>query len=536
MRSLILVVFLALGISAQAQVNHIGRFETAHTNNNKNYLLISNEEYGATLFMLKFKETDRKYPIDVQFFDSELNPVWQETMNVPNTYFQRGYFPKGAHTYLLFQNRAKEHLLRFYKVDPIKKEIKEWETNKFIDFNITQFKVLQNTAVVAGYYRERPAVFTYDMESDEIRPIGDVFQNNSELLEIKVNRDSLTFNVLTTQLNNRKERTAVVNTFDYKGNVVRGYGLKMPEGHQVLNAVSSSIKDREQVVAGVYSNKANMAPTGIFINHVNSTAQQSIQFMNFGEFDTFLDHWGDNSEKLKAQARKASRSDKSWKLNVDGLLRPFIETDGKLVFSGEFFQTFGPNALNFQRLNFWQREMTGLTDQQVLEQLLWQGPFDSFIQPSIFMDPRDLARLNFPKEINYSHSFALGIDYKGNVLWEGSTEIDEVIDTKGEPTHHLGDFLITDNKAYYGYYQDEFFKTKVISDGSAGVDVSYPIDLLNEDEEIVWERDYTTGLIRWHKDKFLAYGIQHVKDDKKRIVYFINAVSVEPGLISAGKN
>ena len=532
MRYLLLIVFIVLGTGALAQINHVGRFETPHTGNNRNYLLISNEEHGATLVMPKFRQVNREYPIDIQFFDTDLNPAWQETINVPTTFFQRGYFPRGPETYLLYQNRANGHRIRVYKIDPVRERITEWETNKLIDFHITHFKVVQNTVVLGGHYRDRPTVFTYNTETDEVRPLAAIFQNNSELLEVKVNQDSLTFNVLATQLNARKERTVIVNTFDYEGNAVRGYGLKMPPGHQVVNAISSSIKDREQIVAGVYSQKSNLVPAGIFINHINASAQQNIQFINFGEFETFLNHEGDKASKLKKRARKAAKDNKNWKYYVDGLIRAFIETEDKLVFSGEFFRAYGPSALGFQRFNFWQRQLNGFTDQSILDQFLWLGPFDSFIQPSILADPRDLAVLNLPQEVSYTHSFALGMDYQGNIQWEGSTEIDEVIDTKGEPPTHIGDFVLKDNKAYYAFYQDEIFKTKVISEGNAGDKNSNDIELLKEDEKIVWERDYTTGLIRWYGDKFLAYGIQHVKDDKKRIVYFVNAISVGSDLKS----
>jgi hypothetical protein len=56
------------------------------------------------------------------------------------------------------------------------------------------------------------------------------------------------------------------------------------------------------------------------------------------------------------------------------------------------------------------------------------------------------------------------------------------------------------------------------------------LELLNEEEELKFEKDQFRGITRWFGKRYLVFGIQHVKSPDRsegtRKVFFINSVAV----------
>ena len=511
MRHILATCLLLISLSLAAQVAHEGRFELEYETEIKDFVIIPNHEYGALIVTPRFRNSSQDYPVQLDFVDADLKGVWREEISVEKRFNLMGYYAWGQISYLLFQNRTNDTYTKIVKVDPLNNEVVQMEPKQIVDLDITEFEVIQNTAILGGYYEERPAVFAYDMESNKVRTLSNVYQRNSELVEIKVNADSVTFNVIASVQTENKDRTLMVNTYDYGGNLVRDYVLDIPQNYQLISGVSSSIWDKEQIVAGMYTVNSGTYPTGFFINHVDRTGIQNMKFYSFGQFDNFLNHAGKRKDKYKQKSLNALKSEKAWRYKTAGVFKELIELDGKILFTGEFYRPWSSSNLNYYRA---QDQMNRYN------QFNYAGGLGN---PAIRPNSQSMTRAGVQNEINFTHSFAFELDYQGNIQWDGSMNIEETIE---DGLASLGDFVHHDGNAYYAYYHDELLVAAHLNAENDSSQHVGAITLLNEEDELRYERDDFRGLIRWHENKFLIHGIHHIRDEDLRKVFFVNAISM----------
>lgn len=528
MRNLLLLfgAFYLTLTSVQGQVGHIGRYESSHEWNNNNYLVVPNQKKGVMLVKPMSSDGSKNLTVQFSHLNNELKEDWVGLFEISKRLYLKGFHYVDGVTYLLFQNRTNNQYIKIVTIDVSKKEVGDFETKQIVDLELREFEVIKGNAIIGGYIDDRPAVFSYDLKTGKVRTLSNVYQNNSELLEVRINSDSVTFNVLATELDDKKDRTILVNTYDYAGNVIRGYTLETDNNHQLLSAVSSSINNKSQVIAGLFSVKTGTYPSGIFINHVDRTGKQTMKYMNFGEFDSFLDHNGKKrGAKLKDRALSAKKAKREWRYKTDALFREVIEEDGKLIITGEFFKPWTVTTSNYQR----QRDQL--------------NPFYSYNDPfyntnqGFNRSARDLRNVGVPTDFNFTHAFALAIDEKGEVLWDGSFDIKETID--GSLTT-FGEFQWHNGETYYGYYHDKELVLKQLNNLEEKEGNISELTLLSPEDELRHERDNFRGMMKWYDNRYIIHGIQHVRSNEKpsrlRKVFFINGITVGPELTMAKKD
>lgn len=505
---LTLLLGMLLCAFAQAQVEHGPRYEQTHDWLNNSYLVISNEKEGVMLVQADFDASSKEYPMSLKYLNSDLELVWQDTILVRQRFFLKGYFYSEKKTYLMLQNNNRDKI-RVLRVDALNDKIDEFESKEIAELTITEFEVLKNTAIIGGYFEDRPVVFAYDLEQDKVRTLQNVYQNQSELVEVKINKDSVTFNVLATVRDDNKQRTIMVNTYDFGGNAIRDYKLVTKPEYELINGVSSSINDIEQVIVGIYGYKTDYTVSGIYVNHVSRTGEQTMNYYNFGELPKFLDYMGEKRAK-KQRNRTASlkSAGKENRFKAEVLPRELIEIDDKLVFTGEFFKLYtqNVNANQFSRYNrFNNRRVNDLYDAY--------GQFSSLGSQ--------------PRENDFTHAYMLVMDKNGAIQWDDQMEID--VEISGN-MQELGRFQWMGDKGAYMYYRDMELMVKLLDGSDENEMLTTELPLLDEGDEVRQERDASLGSIRWYDNHFLIYGIHHIKpadrSQSTRKVFFMNKVSI----------
>lgn len=485
-----------------AQVTYGPRYEQEHDWTNDDYLVVSNEQEGVLIARADSDSGTKKYPISLKLLNARLEKVWEDTVRVPHRYFLKSYFYGEKKTYLMLQNDNSDKVM-VLRIDALNHKIDEFESKEIARLDITEFEVLKNTAVIGGYFDNRPVVFAYDLEQNQVRTLRNVYQNNSKLAEVKVNKDSVTFNVLASVRDARRERTIMVNTYDYAGNAIRDYQLIKKPGYQLLNGFSSSINNIEQVVVGIYAYKTSHAASGIYINHIDRRGRQTMNYYNFAELPHFLDYMGERqAKKQRKRALAMKKSGKEQRYKSELMPRELIENGDKLVFTGEFYRVYTPITTNNQlnQWDWWNRRR-----------------FDNLYGPN----NREREKNN-----DFTHAYMLVMNQDGSILWDDSMEID--IKTSGIPDKP-GRFQWMGEKGAYAYYHDEELFLKLM-DGSGENEMSTSeLALKNEGDKIRVEKEAGPGTVRWYGNHFLVYGIHHIRPKERskplRKVFFINKVS-----------
>ena len=128
----------------------------------------------------------------------------------------------------------------------------------------------------------------------------------------------------------------------------------------------------------------------------------------------------------------------------------------------------------------------------------------------------------------YTHAVVIGFDKKGNLLWDNSFEINDVILMELE---QLVQVSVTNDKIALLYVFDNNISSKTIKEDQVLEEKELtPIALKYEDDIIKSFDTKIYGLESWYENVFYTYGTQKVKNlrtngvDIKREVFFINKV------------
>lgn len=497
---------------AVAQVEFSGRYEQEYDWLKDNYLVMSNDEDGVLLIQADYDASGKEYPLFLTQLNANLEKVWSDSLEIPTRFFVKGYFYAEKRSYLMLQN-THEHSIKVLRVDAEKKELKEFDSKEIAELSITEFEVVKNTAIIGGYFEERPVVFAYDLIHNKVRTLQNVYQNDSQLLEVKINKDSLSFNVLASIRDNNRERAIVVNTYDYEGNPLRDYTIQTKPDYELINGVSSSINDISQVVVGMYGYKSNYAVSGLYVNYVDRTGVQTMNFYNFGELPRFLDYLGEKrANKQKAKAKNLKLEGKELRYKASAMMRELIEQDGKLIFTGEFFKTYNQDN-NVGRLNQLGRPNN-------------LNNFNDFNNLYNNFDQWQSSARGLAIEMDITHAYTLVLNEQGELQWDDYMEIDENITGS---MNEFGSFQWLGDKAAYIYYFDKELYMKVLDEQGESEMLTTSLPLKEEGDELRVEKAETLGTMRWYDNHYLVYGIQHVRPADRslplRKVFFINKVS-----------
>jgi len=513
------VFFLAFLLSLQALIGqdyHVGRFETTYQWGSDDFVVIPNDNNGVLLIRMERLTPGKQYPVHFTFLDNALKPTWRDSTTIENTFYLNGYDFDGGKNFLLFKDKSNNRDLKIITIDPQNDQIAEFDPSRLTDIEVTYFDVIKNSAVIAGYIEKRPAAFVYDIVNQNLKTLNNVYQNNSNLLGVKINNDSLTFSVLVTIPDEKKDRTVQVNTYDYAGNPVRDYQIITKENHQLTTAVSSSIMNIEQVVTGLYSYKQGTSPSGMYINHIDRKGRQTMRYLPFGAFTSFFEHEGERrARKLKEKSLSGHRKDKPFRYRTEAMFHAMVEEDESLIVMAEFFKplTISRNAM-------------------AMDQFGGRANRLSSFYGNTFV-PENLLNAE-PTEFEFSHAFVYALDKSGNLMWDHNYEIDETIEGI---LSSYGAFLYHDEKAYFAHYEDEELVIEFLNrEDQQAEPRSLTLPLLNDEDEVRFEEDDFGGVLYWHKNKYLVFGIHHIRPKDKstplRKVFFINGIAVSPELVA----
>ncbi len=500
------------------QLSQTARYEIPQDWTDMSYVVINNDKQGITVIQPKVKGSDPKYELYFDHLDRDLKLKWRGSFQMSRQMNLVGYHYSMQKTYLLFQNRVNNRFFQLVSLNTEQKNIVVFDTIEILDITMQYFEMVQQTAVIGGYREDKPVVVAYNPEDGSVNTLENIYQSRAELAEVRINQDSVTFNVLTSVLNDRKERTLEVHTYDYQGNYIRGYQLESEPKYHLLTGISSSIRDKAQVVTGLYTTKNGSYPSGIFIHHIDKTGKQAINFYNFGEFNTFLDHLGDKrANRLKERARNKLEINGDWRFKTDVFFRPMLETEDEYMVMAEFYKPWSFSTENYNLNRIGLRRYSSFNT----------GRDDPY-RP---LNPRNYRT---PKEFDFTHAFVISVSAEGHMNWDRSFTINSMHEGLID---EYGEFQWFNGQVYYSYY----FRRELVAshiNAQEKNEVRTKLTLMHPEEELKFEVDDSFDFTRWYDNFLLIHGVQRIKspneDGEIRRVFFINKLRFDPNFKNDG--
>jgi hypothetical protein len=483
-----------------AQIQQPHRFEIALEGNG--YQVVSAHEYG--LFLLKeAKNTlSKETTWQVNKLDTTFNSNWERTYNVPNNYqLLSKYFDNGKLYFLFSKKNTKDKNLELISFDVDNGSAESFVIRNYIPFAFFDFRVANNTAIVAGYYSSRPIVILFDFVKGIPTVLPGLFGGSNELIQIKLNSNT-TFDIILTGKTIDKNTTIFINTYSSDGTLLSNLSVNTEKSKGLLFGRSESIEDMGQLVGGVYGKNNSEYSRGIFLANINEFGEQQIKYYNYAEFKNFFNYMRNNREqRVRNRIVRKKIKGKNIKFNYRLLVHELIRNGDQYVLMGEAFY---PKYINVS------------------------GNYSGMFTPISSVNNGMYQSSRVFDGYRYTHAVVLGFDVKGNLLWDNSFEINDVISFELEQFVHAS---ITKDKIALLYVLDDHIRSKIISENDVLENKELiPIALSFDDDVIENESTEIYGLESWYDNVFYTYGTQKIKNLYRegvkisREVFFINKV------------
>jgi hypothetical protein len=473
------------------------------------YTVVSAGDKG--LFLYRKDEdlsTGLKGVYEVLCYDADLQERWSTSLEVEEASLT-GYEYKSGKLYLLFREPAnKADNYHIYRFDLETSLVSAYTIDNAIPIELTEFTALDDVMLLGGYVNYRPAVIYYDLKADKYRVIPGLYMNHSELLEIKPNEENNTFSILYTERIRNRQQTISTKTFDRDGSLIFEYRLRPdPDRNLLYGRTTSTFTDNGLHLAGTYSHGNTKFSRGIFIANVQADGSQDIQYYNYGDLQNFFSYMKAKREnRIRKRIQRRKVKGKKIKLNYKLLVHNIIEQkEGNILLGEAFYPKYASQTSysNFSAGNF-TRYNRGYT-------------------------ANSSANL---EGYQYTHAVLIGFDKTGNLTWDNSFEINDVMSPVLKKYVQVLPF---DDCTVLLYMYENVVRSKIIHkeevlEGKSTEEIA----TLYEDDEVRRNDFDMGGLEQWYGPWFYAYGVQRIRNRKdsavkpERKVFFINKITYHP--------
>lgn len=499
---LLVSMSMLIHLESAAQIEQPVRYEVELESDDDFFNVMSVEEYGIVMTR-KIQDVFEKGKSPWQFvaLDTSLYERWSTEVYIDFNYELRGFDHVGNRAYYLFkypQYRPGGDII--IEIDATTGVYEQYLVNMTLDFQLTEFEVIENSAVFGGYVNMRPTVVQYFFKEGRTKVYPGLYYDRSRLLQVDVNNNRGIITIISSIRTFDKKNTIAIRKFDKTGEMLENLDLEPREKTSLIDARNITVDNNTDILAGTYSGKNIKYSRGIFLAYIDEEGEEVINYYNYGELDNFFSYMKVRKEKrVKERIERKKIKGKKLKFNYRLLVHDIIPFGDHYILLGEAYY---PKYNNYSAY----------------------GGFYSYYPSSSFSG---YERYYF-EGYQYTHAVVIGFDDQGKLLWDNSFEINDAM------SYNLRQFVHVDprkDKIVLLYNYENVIRSKLIEGDEVIEGKSFnDISLKFQDDVVKNNESEYGGLEKWYKDRFFAYGVQKIKNMKdagvklNRKVFFINKI------------
>ncbi len=483
-----------------SQVEQPERYEIELDYYDDAFTTVSVEKYGIVLTReIREKFEKGKTPWEFIVLDSALRERYIAEIYISYGYELTGYDNLKNKAYFLFQfspTRTEGDII--IEIDILTGLYYVYEVKRTINIQLTEFEIINNSAIFGGYFNGRPTVIQYFFEEGKTKVWPGFYFEKSRLLQVDVDDQTGLTTVISSIRSRDRKSTIAIRKFRADGEMIENYDLEPEEDTNLLDARNVSLNADADIIAGTYSNKGTKYSRGIFMAHMNRTGQQKIEYYNYGDLDNFFSYMrAKREQRVKNRIKRKKIKGKKLRFNYRLLIHNIIPYKNNYILLGEAY---------YPKYNSYQ----------------------SYGSMYSYYPTRNNYNNMYFEGYRYTHAVVIGFDQKGNLLWDNSFEINDVTSYQLKQFVHVNtrkdDIVLLYN--YENTIRSKLIRGNEVLEGKTLNDVS----LRFQDDEVKSNDSEYGGLERWYDEKFYVYGIQKIKNLKdrgvklNRRVFFINKI------------
>jgi len=331
--------------------------------------------------------------------------------------------------------------------------------------------------------------------------------NKQVLLELKGKSEVVNFGTDTAngRLNamiknqNGKNSDLFIQELKYSGAKALATPVKpFTDQYQLIDGKINFVNANTKIVTGTFANKGYTGAQGLYLAQLNNGKQEFIRYQSFTNFKNFFAYLPPKEQqKLQKKISKQKDKGKDLELSYQMLVHePIVSDTNEYIIVTE---VYAPQYHTEYRTSWYYGRPI-------------ETAFDVF----------DGWR--------YSHAIIAGLDRKGELLWDNSILIQDIL------TFNLNEkvqILHNDKQYIAAYSQRGQIQYKYLSrDTTQTEKMSTQVETNNDYEKV--KEEYNSDVAYWYGNYFIAYGSQKVKNldseytkSSGTVIYF-NKIELKP--------
>ena len=494
------------------------RIELPIQGNPTSYNLMPLKEKGFILANM----TEQRV-LQISKYDSLLTQVWQLETEIEPGFNYIDQYADDTHVFLLFGNRSGDQFT-LVRVAGFLGAIQKTRLTSLRNFELNQFRVIQNTIYLAGVVKNEPVLISYSFGQAAPKILNSGLGKNANLQSIETLDDNL---LLTYSIREKKYATLVLREITADGKVVRQTVIKPKDNFSLFTGKifptgANSFLIGSYGYGGTNANSRNNAQTlGIYIARIGGTnGIQSLEYLPFGEFENFFNYLPNRQkDRVERNVEKQKGRGNTYTVTSRVFVHDGLETEKGFSLVAEIFTPeYVSNFNNFGMMSpfspFWGSPFA----MSPFYRNYWG--FNSWAwNPWLMGSPNNAQTFN---GFRYTHGIVVGFDQNGKRQYDHSVvytnlrlfELQEKLTVS-----------VRDGKKLAAYTKDneliinEFGETE-------GENKQRTFEIVTGKEKERIKETTFENTAHWFDNYFLAWGVQKITSstERNRQVFYIHRI------------
>ncbi|MFT6867889.1 MAG: hypothetical protein ACJA08_002735 [Cyclobacteriaceae bacterium] len=479
-------------------IQQVNRIEFDLGLSGDNYHIISGDELGLLVAVETSTTSTQGFQWKLHRLDTSLNMVWTKIFYSPYDSHFTGYDFYDGKYYLLFNNSKYDNTeLRLYEVGSDSASIIHYEINTVFPIVLNEFEVLGGVVLLSGETNYRPVMLTYNFIDKKPKVIPGIYDKHGEILDLILDDESQMFTIIMSERTPNKRFTIIAKTFTAWGDLVQENTLNPGDKRNIIDGVATNFYGGIQYMAGTYSKKSTTYSKGLYISKFVNGRQQLVKYYDYSGLNNFFGYMtAKREQRVKERINKKVSNGKDPNFSYRLLVHDIIQRGDEFLLVAEAYYPRYSNSYN---------------QYSTYSRYSPQGQYNSsFIG------------------YNFTHAVVVAFDRNGNILWDNSFPIDNVL------TYSLEGFVAVNDypdKVVLMYLDENIIQSKVVSENEVVEGRTFnPVKLAYAGDELKSKDPEIEGLKTWYDKTMYAYGVQNIKNEKGeggkvyRNIFYINKI------------
>lgn len=511
------VLFLFL-LSLASRGQSFRRIELPIQGNPSSYNLIPLKEKGFILANM----TEQRV-LQISKYDSLLTQVWQLETDIEPGLNYIDQYADDSHVFLLFGNRTGDQFT-LVRVASFLGAIQKTRLTSLRNFELNQFRVIQNTIYLAGVVKNEPVLISYAFGQATPKILNSGLGKNANLQSIEALNENL---LLTYSIREKKYATLVLREITADGKVIRQTALKPKDNFSLFTGKVFLSGDKSFLIGsygfgGTSTNSRSIAQTlGIYIARIGgANGVLSLEYLPFSEFKNFFNYLPNRQKgRVERNLEKQKEKGNTYTVTSRVFVHDVLETeDGYSLVAEIFTPEYVSNYSNFGMMSpfspFWGSPFA----MSPFYRNYWG--FNSWAwNPWLMGTPNNSQSFN---GFRYSHGIVVGFDQNGKRQYDYSVVYENLrlfeLQEKLSVSTRDGKQLAAYTK------QNELIINEFSEIEEENKQRTFDIVTGKEKERIKETTFENTA--HWFDNYFLAWGIQKISSssERNRQVFYIHRI------------